>query len=141
MSIEITMKHIRALAGKRGYRVIVDIPHIHVIKKSDEHVKHTFDLDAPFGIDPARAQQFTFICISFWIRGYDLTCEEKQTVRVQRASHHSAWDLANPREAQFVYQDLLPFLSELAWWVYYLETHHCPYLEMLPEQKKIATSL
>jgi hypothetical protein len=130
MSIEITMRHIRALAAKRGYRVIVDIPSIHVIKKSDERIKHTFDLETPFRIDPPCTQQFTFICVSFWIRGYDLACEEKKTVRIQRARHHPAWTPTHPREERFVYQGLLPFLSEIAWWVYYLETHHCPSMEM-----------
>src|ERR1700730_4299470 len=81
----ITMRHIRALAGKRGYRVIMDDTHLHVIKKSDEQITRAFDLHEPFRIDPPCTQQFTFMCIYFWIRGYDLTYEEPTMVRIERA--------------------------------------------------------
>ena len=88
MPLEITMRHIRALAGKRGYRVMVDDSHLHIIQKRNERVKQSFDIHAPFMFDPSCTQQFTFICVYFWVRGYCLSYEENKTIRIERAEHH-----------------------------------------------------
>jgi hypothetical protein len=140
MSLEITIRHIRALAGKRSYRVIVEDSHIHVIKKCDEQIRRSFDLHEPFEIDPPSTGQFTFMRIYCWMRGYELTSKEQATVRIERAMHHPKWNRRQPCEKQFAYQGLFHFLSEIASWIQYLETHHCPFLERLSLQEEIPTA-
>ena len=135
----ITMRHIRALAGKRGYRVIMDAPYLHVIKKSDEQISRSFDLHDPFRIDPSCTQQFTFVRIYFWIRGYDLTYEEPTMVRIERARHHPMWNPRQPRAKQLVYEGLFLLLTHIAIWVQYLETHHCAYMDGFSLEEGVTT--
>jgi hypothetical protein len=137
MSLEITIRHVRALAGKRGYHVIVEDSHIHVIKKCDEQIRRSFDLHDPFRIDPPCTQQFTFLCIYYWIRGYHISSEEKAMVRIEPARHHPEWNLRQPREKQLAYQGLFHLHVEIAIWVQYLETHHCPFMDMFPTEDAV----
>lgn len=133
----ITMRHIRALAGKQGYHVRINDTYLCMINKSDEQISRSFDLHAPFRIDPPYTQQCTFMRISLWIRGYDLTYEEPITVRIEPARHHPAWHPGLPRQAPFVYQGAFLLFGELAAWVSYLETHHCPFMDRLPLQEDV----
>jgi hypothetical protein len=129
MSLEITMRHIRALAGKRGYRVFVDGTHLHLIGKSDGQRRQTFDVDSPFRIDPPYTQQFTLLCLFLWLQGYDLTYEEPTTVKIDRAIHHPRWDQKRLCAKQFAYEGFFLLQVEIAVWVQYLETHRCSSLE------------
>lgn len=138
MTTEITLRHIQVLAGKRGFRVIVDAPYIHVSKKSNEHLRQSFDLRTPFRVDLQHTQQFTFFRIYLWIRGYDLFCKEENIVQIQRARHHPAWDSAQQCETQFVYRDQSLLFREIAWWVHYLETHRCLFMEQILARKRFS---
>ncbi len=133
----ITMRHIRALAGKRGYRVSMDDTHLYVIDKSDKQIACSFDLHDPFRIDPLCTQQFTFMRTYLWIRGYDLTYEEPTTVRIEHARHHSTWNPRQPYAKQYAYEGLFLLLSDIAISIQYLETHHCPFLVMLPMEERV----
>lgn len=127
-----TLRRIRALAGKRGYRVIVDDTHLYVLNKSDEQIACSFDLRDPFRIDPLCTQQFILVRIYLWIRGYDLTYEEPPIVRIERARNHWAWNSRQSYVRQYVYKSLFLLFCDIAAWIQYLETHHCPLMEMLP---------
>ncbi len=121
MSIEMTMRHIWALAGKRGDRVIVYGIHIHVIKKDNEQIRQSFDLH-----DPSYTQLFFFIQNYLWIRGYLLTYDEERTaIKIERAIHHPAWDPRRSCEQSFASKNLFLFLGEGVAWIQYHETHHC----------------
>ncbi len=124
MTDEITMRHIRVLAGKRGYRVHMDKTHIHIIKKSDERITRSFDLNDPFGLDPPYARQFLFTRIYFWICGYDITAQEYANVHIACANHHLGWKGTQPREADIAYHSIFLLLCDIALWVHYHETHH-----------------
>ena len=136
----ITMRHIRALAGKRGYCVIRDDAHLHVVNKSNEQIICSFDLHDPFRIDPLCTQQFTLIRIYFWLRGYHLTYEEPTTVKIACAEHHPIWNLRHPGAKQFTYGGLFLLLSDIAIWTHSLETHHCPLKEMLLMEERVPMS-
>ena len=136
----ITMRHIRALAGKRGYRVQMGDAHLVVTNKNDEQITCSFDVPDPFCLDPLCTQQCTFMRVYLWIRGYDLTYEEPTMVRIERARRHPAWHPELPRRAQFAYHSTFLLFGEIAAWVQYLETHHCPLMDPLPLQKEVSAT-
>jgi hypothetical protein len=118
-----TLRHIRALASKRGFSITLDDTIVHIVHKHCEQIQSSFDLSDPFRIDPALAQQFAFTRAYYWMRGYDLSYADNAKVLMRRGRSHPSFDQRYPREQLFDYQSMPLLQHEIAVWYYYMETH------------------
>ena len=105
----ITMRHLRALAGKRGYRVLLDGTHLSMICMILSVL-----IRSPLSSLPSYA-------LIFGYGGYSLSYEEPATVRRERARHHPMWSLRQLHAKQHSYERFFLFLADIAAWVHWSE--------------------
>ena len=118
-----TLRHIRALASKRGFSVTVDETIWMIVHKRFEQIQASFDLADPFSIDPASAQQFTLTRAYYWLRGYDLSYADNAKVLIRQGRSHPDFGRCALPEHLFDYKTLLLLKHEIAVWYYYAEVY------------------
>jgi hypothetical protein len=118
-----TLRHIQAIASKRGFSVTLADPVVSLVHKHVEQINASFDFSDPFKLDPACTHQFTCTCAYYWIRGYDLSSADNANVPIRRGRSHPAFDQRYPREQLLDYKSMPILQHEIAGWYHYMETH------------------
>ena len=119
----LTLRHIRAVAGRRGFSVTLADTVVYITHKHREQINSSFDLSDPFEVDPKCAYQFTCTRAYYWIRGYDLSYLGNAKVLICRGRSHPTFDQRYPREKLFDYKSMSILQQEIAIWYHYMETH------------------
>jgi hypothetical protein len=118
----LTLRHIRALATKRGFSVRQEGSVLHIVHIRCPQIQSCFDLAAPFRIDPTAARQFTLTRAYYWLRGYDLSYADNRKVLMRRGRSHPAFDPRTSCERLFDYTRMLLLQHEMTAWYYAVET-------------------
>jgi hypothetical protein len=118
----LTLRHIRALAAKRGFSVRQEGTVLQIVHTRCAQIQSCFDLSDPFRLDPAAARQFTLTRAYYWLRGYDLSYADNRKVLMRRGRSHPAFDPGVSCERLFDYTRLLLLQHEIAVWYSSVET-------------------